>query len=404
MTLVFQDPAVSSGTHALIIGVAAYPFAKPDKGGNPALRRVKDIASAADSAKLVGDWLIDNRSNLAAPLASLEVVISDVVVGTPRYTPTHAELHGPFDAAVDASVRNAGTAWLNRIQADPGATALFYGCGHGANRGASPLLFLSDLNQQPLGNAWSHLNIGRLAQAFKQMPQLTAGFFFLDACGEFVPMLGDNPRDCTIIAPDVPRPADRDKVLLLAAASAGSLAHSGDADPDFESIEPGYDGEADASGVRLGRFTQTILKGLSGASARWSNGWKVDSMGLCTDLKPLHRTYFPHWNDKPFEPSPVLTPNDRFPIVNVAAPLFPVVISTEPLTRTGDFDLKISLSTDGQTPWLLEREGRAAAPWAAFVGADQTVPIYALALDGEDRHVSFFKADQPQFDHRVVIK
>lgn len=404
MALVFEDTTVRGGTHALIIGVGAYPKAKPGQGVNPVLRKVKDIASAVDSAKLMADWVLANRANLQAPLASLEVLISEVHGSGARYTPIHPALQRGFKPADDATLRIEGAAWTQRLAADPGSVALFYGCGHGANRGESPVLFLSDLNEQPLGNAWSHVNVGKVARAIKQIPDLASGFFFLDACGEFVLEFPDNARACDFITADIPKTSQRDRVLCLAAASAGLLSYSGDADVDYAALDPDYDGEAFGSAVRFGRFTQTLLKALNGASARWADGWRVDGMSLMTDIRPLHRTYFPQWNDRPFEPTAPETQNDRFAIVTHSAPQFPIVVSTDPTARTEDFDLKIGLANDGHGPWITERAGRAGGPWAAHVVGNRSVPFYALAIDGPDCYSSFFKADQPQFDHRVVIK
>ena len=47
----------------------------------------------------------------------------------------------------------------------------------------------------------------------------------------------------------------------------------------------------------MGRFTQTLLKGLSGFSARGNNNaWWVYPSGLIDDLKSLRRIFYPHWS------------------------------------------------------------------------------------------------------------
>ena len=157
--------------------------------------------------------------------------------------------------------------------------------------------------------------------------------------------------------------------------------------------------------MKIGRFTQALLKGLNGASARWiDNDWSVDNMGLWSDLKQIHRAYFPSWKDKPFEPSQILTPNDRVPIIRHTAPRLPVLVIIDPAHRTADFDLKIGLAGDGAEPWMESRSVRHADPWLTHVGGDRSRPFYAVALDGAGAcFSSFFKADQPQFDQRVSV-
>jgi hypothetical protein len=400
-------------THAFIIGVGDYPDAKLDGGTDPDLRGVRDLPSAADSAKLMCDWLIANQDKLAAPLGSIEVLISDVAGGGSRYAPLDPALRGPIDRADGTTIPLAGQAWLDRLAGDPGGTAFFYACGHGANHGTLPVLFHSDLNRRRGADAYAHLNIGRMAQAFRQMTDLAAGFFFVDACGEFVKTFPPDVRDDGFVSPGLPKDTDRDKVWLLSAASAALLAYPGlDADDRYRLFEEKVDGNGsiravteDGTPVKIGRFTQALLKGLNGASARWNGeGWSVDNIGLWSDLKPLHRIYFPSWKDKPFEPSEFLTPNDRVPIIRHATPRFPVLVSTDPVQRTAEFDLKIGLAGDGTEPWIDSRQERIADAWLTHVNGDRSRPVYALALDGAGAcHSSFFKAEQPQFDQRVPI-
>lgn len=393
-------------THAFVIGVGDYPHAKQGQGTNPALRQVRDLPSAADGAKLMCDWLIQNEDKLAAPLGSIEALISDVPGGQPRYLPRDARLLGKIDRADARTIPAAGKAWLQRLQGDPGSTALFYACGHGANYGMQPVLFHSDLNQGDLGSAWAHLNIGTMAQAFRQLPQLRLAFFFLDACGEYVKDFPPNVRDDGFVSPELPGAGDSDKVWLLSAASSGLLAYPGTAthlaerDPEFAASVDGR------TKVKIGRFTQALSKRLDGASARWADGaWSVDNMGLWSDLRQLHRVYFPSWGDKLFEPSQFLTPNSRLPIISHSKPRLPVLVLTEPADRAAEFELRIGLADDGAEPWLDFRSRRCSEAWLTHVEGDRSRPFYALAvLDNKVCHSSFFKADQPQFDQRIPIR
>lgn len=403
MTTVYRRPpeeAIAGAAHAFVIGVGDYPFAKTEMGTNPTLRGVRDLPSAADGAKLVCEWLIANKDRLIPRLGSIELLVSDVPGGAPRYTPADPARFANVDRADAEHIFSAGEAWLGRLQEDPGSTALFYACGHGANYSTQTVLFHSDLNRRAAGSAWSHLNVGVMAQAFRQLPEVNAAFFFLDACGEFVKDFPAGVRDDGFISPQLISPADRDKVWLLAAASSGTLAYPGAAPADAA-----FEAPAGLSGVKIGRFTQTLLKGLDGASARWAAaGWSVDSMGLWADLRQLHRVYFPNWSDKPFEPSQVMTPNSRIPIIAHSRPRLPVLVTTDPADRADRFDLGLGLAMDGTPPLLDSRGSRSADAWLGHVEGDITRPVYALAVgDGGICHSSFFKADQPQFDQRVPV-
>ncbi len=409
MTLIFRDDTIAGpATHAFVMGVGAYPFAKPDQGTKPELRTVRDLPSAADSAKLMCDWLLDNRDKLVKPLASLEVLISDPGGAANRYVPRHAALtDSPIDAVTDDMVELAGERWVEALGKTPGNVAFFYACGHGANVASQPVVFLSDLNERPAGKAWSHLNVGQVGLALRQMQGLESGFLFVDACGEsvknFTLAVMNGMQGTQFISVDLPSPTDRDKVCVLFAASTGLLAHDAATDALLE-----FEGRLeDAKDIRIGRFTQTLLKGLGGASARWKNGkWIIDGSNLSSDFKDLQRAYFPEWSDKPFEPSQFPYQNDHFAIVHPEAPRLPVLVMTNPDALMGELDLRICLTEDGAEPWLSVRDERGTKAWRADIPGDNKKPYWAVAIDPASSacHASFFQANQPLFDHRVDIQ
>ena len=55
MPLLLDRSVPGAKTHAVVIGVGNYPHAKSGKGVQENLRRVPDLPSAADSAKLMCD-------------------------------------------------------------------------------------------------------------------------------------------------------------------------------------------------------------------------------------------------------------------------------------------------------------------------------------------------------------
>ncbi|MEH7844715.1 hypothetical protein [Rhizobium laguerreae] len=379
--------------HAFVIGVGAYPDAKAGRGSLSELRAVDDLPSAADSAKLVCRWLLDNKDNFIAKLSSLEVLISDPADATSRYGWNPGP---PIDGATSEHVKQAGADWLDRVSARPGDVAFFYCCGHGAVYGGQPILFLEDLNTGKI-EPWAHLNLGALAQSLRRMPGLGCAFMFSDACGEFVTKLElSDARDSRFYMPPNLFEPTRNNVSFLCAASEAQLAH------DATSL--GFEGVSDdGSGVRFGRFTQTILKGLQGSSSRWSKaGWVVDPISLYQDLRKLKQTFFRDWKEKPFEPFCPVTPNDFFPIIRHMQAEIPLVVMTDPEARIVDYDLHICPSNEQQAAIIQSRQQRSPEAWRLLVPVSRDA-LYAVAVNNAARYATPFIPSQPMFDHVVTV-
>lgn len=397
MTLIRRRAVPGPATHAFVIGIGGYPSAKPGHGGDPILQGVPDIPSAAGSAKLVADWLLENQDSLAAPLASLEVLIGEAPTTPPAipYAWSHVPAK-PIAKPTLANVTKAGKAWLARLNVREGDVALFYICGHGARLGSEPIVFLTDLNSNPLDRWGAYVNLGMVASAFKQQAKVKAAFFFSDACQEFLPRLelirtGGGAR---FIEPlDAFRLNDaREKVALLSATSDGRLAYEGD-----------WSGDPN---VKIGRFTQTLLVALGGASARQKAGrWVVYPGGLFEDLKLLHRLR-PEWRDRPFEPSQGLSPNEVLPIVNSADPRIPILVQTDPADAMSLFAMSIFADLTRAQPALTQAPAGGNGEWLSWLRAS-TTPHVVVAQGGADGGSSEYQAVfvpmAPIFDQKVRV-
>ncbi|WP_157650641.1 caspase family protein [Burkholderia ubonensis] len=387
MPLLLDRPVEGPRTHAFVIGVGQYPHAKAGRGVLDILGKVPDLPSAADSAKLMCDWLLDNQDRLAAPLATLDVLISDPANPNHRYP----WARGPVDTATKANVAARGRAWYERVVAEPGNVAFFYCCGHGASHLQQPVLFLEDLNQSP-DDVWTHINLNLLALALRKSQSISAAFLFSDACGQFVPEfeLEKDVQDCRFFhKPNLFAPS-RNQVSLLCAAAEGQLAYEG----------------ADRAGgdCQFGRFTQAVLKGLSGSSARWSrNRWGVSCRDLLGDLKSLRRVFFSHWSEnEPFEPYPAVTQADPIPIVYPDGFELPLVVMTDPPDRMPHYDFVISQKREPTGPWLKNRNAGDPNAWHTTVppGLDA---LYAIAVKGADHYPLLFQPKEPLFDQWVPV-
>lgn len=387
MPLLLERAIQGPKTHAFVIGVGKYPNAKAGKGVRDTLRSVPDLPSAADSAKLMCDWLLTNQDRLAAPLATLDVLISDPADPNDRYP---WAVTSPVDPATEANVAARGLEWYQRVVAEPGDVAFFYCCGHGASHLQQPVLFLEDLNGSPV-NAWSHINLGQLAYALRKNQSISAAFLFSDACGQYVPEfeLG-KAQECRFYYEPGLFTVSRNQVSLLCAAAEGQLAYEGT--------------DAVGSNLRFGRFTQACLKGLGGSSARlFRTRWGVSCRDLLGDLKSIRRVFFNHWGSgEPFEPYLAVTQTDPIPIVFPDGFELPVVVMTDPPERMQDYGFIISQRSEPTPPWLKNRGAGDPSAWYTTVPPGRDA-LYAIAVRAGDHYPQLFQPKEPLFEQWVSV-
>jgi hypothetical protein len=385
MPLLIDRDIPGPKTHAFVLGVGSYPHAKMGAGVHENLRQVPDLPSAADSAKLMCDWLIAHQDRFSPPLATLDVLVSDPAVPANRYPWTR----GPIDPATEANVTARGLEWYTRVVGEPGNAAFFYCCGHGASHLQQPVLFLEDLNRNRV-NAWTHINLGLLALSLRKSQTVSAALLLSDACGQYVPEfeLGKSQDARFFDEPNVFAPS-RNQVSLLCAAAEGQLAYEGE--------------HQRGSNLQFGRFTQTLLNGLGGSSARWfRNGWGVPCRDLIGDLKSLRRAFFDHWTDEPFEPFQAVTPTDPLPIVYPEGFELPLVVMTDPPDRMPDYRLVISQKSIPDPPWLKDRNAGDPKAWITTVAPSRDA-FYAIAVRGNDHYPLLFQPKEPLFEQWVAV-
>ncbi|UTP40551.1 caspase family protein [Phenylobacterium sp. LH3H17] len=372
MTLILDDKvaATAAATHALVIGVGAYPFAKAGCGGPPLLEGVEDIQSAANGAMLMVDWLLANAGLFSPPLATL-----DVLIGSPGDAPVFpwAAAPGAVGEPTTKNVRDAGDAWLARASAQPGNVALLYITGHGAVRGNDPVVFLADLNQDPKSR-WAFLNVRETAIALKKIENLAGAFLLSDACQEFIPTFElSNPGIGARFTdePDPMAPPGVEKVALLTASAQKTVT---------------YEGEIPSHpGVNAGRFTQTVLHAFEGAAARDVDGsgtWVGYPGAIYEDLKQLYLLR-PDWRDRPLSPSFPDPPNTVLPMIRYPnPPEVPLRFVTEPEEAMKNLGLSIlgqtkappilrSCLPNGQIEWMTSLPASFDKHWLLAHAAGQ---------------------------------
>lgn len=367
MTLIYTRPVVGLAVHAFVIGAGEYPFAKAGiQNGRPAvLDSVQDLPSAAAGAALVADWLLAHSNHLPAPLASIEMLLSDPAVPSaggsyswsnrPGLAPALADggtdprvVDGPVEAATTANVQVSGTAWADRLTGgtEPNI-AIFFICGHGIGMPTRSLVLLEDLAGLPSpASAWdAALDVQLLASTMGRVDRIKNAYLFIDACQEVItPVLVAESDPTTKAGPGVRFfSPDRlgvpaSKTLLLVPGAMGALA---------------FDDGAGGGG----RYTHVLLEALSGAAAQDADGlgtWGVFSDQLARAMAELYPL---RWTDTVFEPTPIGSPSTDQPLVSFPAhapPKVPVRIRLEPV---------YAAYHPGAVIALMDAAGQQIAPW-----------------------------------------
>lgn len=254
MSLLIDHGLSGAQTHALIIGVGAYPDLLTP--GLPAdLRDLLPLPSSSASALAMVDWLENEYDNPTAPLGTVECLISDQ--SGPVLFGRSSGVRVDVERATMAAIQSAFGRWYGRCDADPGNIALFYFCGHGFMKLFTALL-TEDFGRNILSPFRDAINFDMMALG---MTRCRAGTQILlaDACRQVprtaLQMLDDLPTDPLVDPKGGELKARR--ALVANAATAGLKAFT-----------------------RVGRptqFTQALLQCLRGEGSQRvaGGGWAV---------------------------------------------------------------------------------------------------------------------------------
>src|SRR5688572_2824070 len=123
MTLVYEGPGRGPQMHAFVVGIGEYPYADSAGPFREFLRTLDSVSTAPASARLLADWLVDERSrDQVTPLGSVELLLS---------WPDAKFRDVEVDPADQANFDDAWMRWYDRCAEHPDNVALFYFCGHG---------------------------------------------------------------------------------------------------------------------------------------------------------------------------------------------------------------------------------------------------------------------------------
>jgi Caspase domain len=180
-SLVHDKAVVGPATHALVIGVGAYPHLN---GGSKTLTSdhegMGQISSPPVSARAVANWLIKTFNNPAKPLATVSLLLAE---SSPQ--PFSYPLAPPHDIpvaeATTANLKDAAQGWFVRGNSNRDNLMLFYFCGHGISQGTETALLMADFGANPLNSLEGAFDFRKFYLGLETCAA-TEQCFFVDAC------------------------------------------------------------------------------------------------------------------------------------------------------------------------------------------------------------------------------
>jgi Caspase domain len=178
--LIHSNKVRGPATHALVIGVGAYPHLLGGTGGLSADHDgMGQLSSPPASARGYCRWLIEAHNDPGKPLASVSLLLSEPNRSVFGHPTTDEELQ--VAAATMENVEAAVREWKARGDGDPENRLVFFFCGHGIAQGPETSLLLADYGEKPenpLDGAldFYRLHLGMNTCAAQQQ------IYFVDAC------------------------------------------------------------------------------------------------------------------------------------------------------------------------------------------------------------------------------
>lgn len=179
--LVHDLPVTGPATHALVLGVGAYPHLN---GGKKRLTDDHDgmgqLTSPPISARMFASWLMTSFHHPGKQLATVSLLTSEEK-SAPFIDPKNAGKSFRIQEATSANVTMAVKDWFDRGKTHPDNLLLFYFCGHGISAGTDTALLLSDYGKNPLNSLEGAIDFRRLRLGMQRC-QASEQCFFIDAC------------------------------------------------------------------------------------------------------------------------------------------------------------------------------------------------------------------------------
>jgi Caspase domain len=381
--LVHEEPVSGPGTHAIVIGVGAYPHLN---GGTDALTSDHDgmgqLSSPPISARKVASWLIESFANPEKPLSTVALLLSEATVEKFENPKTHVA-YDVEPATADAA-SEAIRAWKVLGDTDSRNLMLFYFCGHGITEGTDTALLLADFGSDPNKALDGALDFRRLYSGLKRC-RATEQCFFIDACRDRSHMLADADGFAgqVVIQPGLRDPSwERVFAPVFYASFKGAKAY-------------GQPGEASL-------YSQALLKGLAGWGADDDSGdgrWRVTTWKLGEALENAMIRKSREFDR--YLPSAMDAPNKIYLHQLPNEPIVPAYVKAEPPLNS-IFEAALTYGVSGGAMIPAAPGGRCVDDWEieASVGNYDIVASFPTGDRGEAKNISI----RPPFRSITVRK
>jgi hypothetical protein len=315
MTLLL-DEAKKRGTHAIVIGVGRYPWLERG-GAKPRFDKSEgmgQLTSPPASAREFANWLLHTYDNPDAPLASVDLLLSDA--NSQQFK--HGKKRTKIDTAEFGNVADAIDRWAARAKHEEDLLMFFFS-GHGISAGNQVTLLCEDFGSKslaPMRHAIDftamHMGLDRVASRCQ--------CFFVDACRVGTSAILDSFKSYgqAIIEPQAahnPRPR---KTAVFHSTLPGQLAYGRKGKPSY--------------------FTEALLRAMRGAGSDSDDDvtWWVETGQLLRALPKVMPRIVRNADEIP--PQPSTTDMSPFPLHRLPGPPaeIPVEVECDPAYNTAD--------------------------------------------------------------------
>lgn len=374
-SLVFLDDARAgdhAGTHALIIGVGHYTHGK-GADESPVGGDLKQLTSPPISARAIADWFLTSFQNLAKPLASVSLLVSEA---QPRpYQPPQPDGADPVNppTATLANVKEAAGHWSKRVGTDKDNLAVFYFCGHGASLGQQAALLLDDFGK-PGADFDGAVDLDVLRGTLRNSPAIQQ-VYLLDCCRTNA---DDFYRNEASIG---------SRIVSVASFQRGHTTP-----PQQFVLFPTIDGE-EAFGIknRVSAFTSSMIDAMSFAAADGATGvWRTTTGSLLSAVDQLVRLRVPEALAKRSKPNALDASSFDFNVIDEPTVTRSYVTISD-LDLWGQVELECIHADDAEPPKTQHSSDAASETCCSFELSEgrwrfkANLPISPHTIENQER-------------------
>jgi hypothetical protein len=368
--LVHNEPVAGPATHAIILGVGAYPHLNGGGGAvTPDHDGMGQLSSPPISARAFADWLIRSFNHPGKPLSTVALLVSAATAERFENPRTHRACD--VEPATSATATTAIKEWKERGDGNAANLMIFYFCGHGITEGTVTALLLADFGADPQNSLEGAIDLYRLRLGLQRC-RATEQCFFIDAC------------------------RTRSATLATAQGYAGKIVvQPGRRDPTWERpvLAPvfyaTFDGDK-AYGLpgKPSFYSQALIKALEGWGADDENGtWRVTTSRLADVLEDAVKRKAQEFDRLQLTNSDAM--NKIYLHHLTGSPTVPIYVTSEPpLASISDATLNYGLSGSALLP--APPAGRSGTDWEIEVSAGiyDFAAHYPTGETGEARNMT----------------